>query len=126
MIEDVIYQLLSQTANINSEVDGRIYSLLNKEENETDYIVYKLIANTRNKTATLEHAGSTASFEISVYSKSETNKRQIANIVIDELDDLMDSAIAPSIQLIEFESEISNYDETDELFGSVLIFNVYY
>ena len=125
MIKNQIYQLLSQSQEIDELVAGKIHWLVNQNDQETDYIVYQLIDHQRPLDAQLDPDIQTAQVQIDAYSKHEDTALQIGKAIL-TLHGIQRPEIAPNIQLIEVDTESSGYGEQTRLYRANFTFSVYF
>lgn len=112
MIENALYNLLKNNADVAALAGSRIYPAIAPEDTDAAYIVYQCISAPRDHTLTGSSSLVQARFQLSCWSGTHDGVKSLKDAVRSALDNFSDTEPVTSIdiQCIHFEDEGDLFD----------------
>lgn len=126
MIENTVYQILSNIAPLSNLISSKIYYENNPNEAESEYLIYQKSSHVRPLDILGNQGIQNADFQIDVYSNSEDSARNIAAVIVANLHGTTNNQYEENVQLFYVESEFSAFDSDSNAYRIALTISVYF
>lgn len=126
MIENTIYQILSNITPLTDLISTKIYYENNPNQEESEYLIYQ--KNSHNRPLDILGSSSieSADFQIDIYSDDEDSVREIREVLISNLHGISNSQYSDNIQQIYVESEFSSFDSESDGYRIALTLSTFF
>jgi hypothetical protein len=126
VIENTVYQILSNITPLTNIIDSKIYYENNPNESETEYLIYQKSAHVRPLDIQGSQGIQNADFQIDIYSNSEDSTRNIASVLVENLHGTSNNQYSDNVQQIYVDSEFSSFDSDSDAYRIALTISVYF
>jgi hypothetical protein len=126
MIENTVYQILSNIPALAGVIDSKIYYEHNPSQNEAQYLIYQKTSQIRPLNINGDGAIEEADFQVDIYSKSEDTARTIREALVTALHGQSNNDYTEQIQQVFISSDFSGYDSENSTYRITLTINLFF
>lgn len=126
MIENSVYQLLSNIDGLAAYISDRIYYQFNPNQEETQYLIYQKLSHSRPLNIDGSAGIESPDFQIDIYSDSEDTVRNIRELLVNGLHGGSNEDYSENIQLMLIDSEFSGFEAESNNYRITLTVSLFF
>jgi hypothetical protein len=126
MIENTVYQILSNISEITALIGTKIFHENNPNQNQSEYLIYQKTSHFRPLNIDGSSSVQSADFQIDIYSRSEDTARTLRDLLITATHGQSNSLYPDSIQQMFIDNDFSGYDPENNLYRITVTISLFF